>query len=52
MDLEPAKIGYLDLVSRRTGWTPRDVKQIGETIRSAATRFDLIPEFASLRIAA
>jgi uncharacterized protein (DUF362 family) len=52
MDLDPAKIGYLDFASRRSGWTPLAVRQAGETIPATATRFEVIPEFASLRIGA
>jgi uncharacterized protein (DUF362 family) len=50
MALDPAKIGYLDLASRRSGWTPLAVRQVGESIRDTATPFQLIPDFASLRI--
>jgi uncharacterized protein (DUF362 family) len=49
MGLDPAKIGYLDLISRRTGWTPLDIKQVGETIGSVTKPFAVIPEFESLR---
>lgn len=50
MGLDPAKIGYLGLVSRRTGWSPAAICQAGEAIGSAASPFAVIPELASLRL--
>jgi uncharacterized protein (DUF362 family) len=51
MGIDPARIKYLDLVSRKTGWRLRDVRQVGELTRSVHTPFDLPPGFERLRLA-
>ncbi len=51
MGIDPSRIKYLDLVSRRTGWRWRDVRQIGEPARSVYTAFDLPPGFEGMRLA-
>lgn len=48
--IDPAKIGYLQLATNRGECDAQHVKQIGEAIQSVATRFALLPEFASLRL--
>lgn len=50
MGIDPSKLKYLDLISRRTGWGISDIRQTGETIRSAYNPFALIPEHESLRL--
>ncbi len=50
MGIDPAGIKYLDLVGKRTGWRPSDVKQIGELACSVYTPFDLPPGFEGLRL--
>jgi uncharacterized protein (DUF362 family) len=50
MQIDPGKIGYLQLVAERSGWTPGVAEQIGETIASAKTRFDLVSDFEKLRL--
>lgn len=50
MEINPDKIGYLKLVSRRSGWDSTRVEQIGETIRSVRKQFALIPAFERLRL--
>lgn len=49
MQLAPGKIGYLQLVAKRSKWTPDAVLQRGERIQDVATRFDLPSELQSLR---
>jgi hypothetical protein len=50
MGIDPAGIKYLDLVSRKTGWSLNDVRQIGELAQSVYTPFDLPPGFERLRL--
>ncbi len=49
MGIQPQAIKYLHLVAQRTDWRARDVRQIGETVRSVYTPFDLPPGFQKLR---
>jgi uncharacterized protein (DUF362 family) len=51
MGIDPSRIGYLDLVSRRTGWGLRQVRQIGERTEAVRAPFALPPGFEKLRIA-
>jgi hypothetical protein len=51
MQINPAKIRYLQLVERRSGWHSETVEQIGEPIQSVKKRFALIPAFERLRLA-
>lgn len=51
MQIDPDKIGYLQLAARQSGWTSQDVRQIAENISSVTAAFQLIPEFAGLRLA-
>jgi uncharacterized protein (DUF362 family) len=48
MEIDPEKIGYLRLVSRRSSWS--SIQQAGETIQSVKTRFTLIPDLEHLRL--
>ena len=50
MGIDPSGIKYLELIARRTGWRPGDVRQIGEQMRSVYTPFDLPPGFEGLRL--
>ena len=52
MKIDPFEIQYLRLVAGRPGAhvTERNVLQIGESIESVATSFELIPEFRRLRL--
>jgi uncharacterized protein (DUF362 family) len=50
MQIDPVKIGYLRLITERTGWSPAAAQQIGETIASVSTPFDLISGFSGLRL--
>jgi uncharacterized protein (DUF362 family) len=50
MGINPSGIRYLDLVARRTGWSPSDVREIGELADSVYTPFALPPGFESLRL--
>lgn len=50
MEIEPSKIGYLQLVARRSGWNPANIEQLGEAVSSVKTRFALIPAFKHLRL--
>ena len=52
MGIDPARIKYLDLVSRKTGWLLSDVRQIGELAQSVYTPFDLPPGLEGLRLEA
>ena len=49
MGIDPSRIRYLDLVSRKTRWGLSDVRQIGEPARSVYTPFDLPPGLEGLR---
>lgn len=51
MRLDPNKIQYLQLAQSRGGTNPNNIRQIGETIDSVQTPFELIPEWRSLRLA-
>jgi len=50
MRIDPDKIGYLQLVTRRSGWNSRDIEQIGERVREVQTRFSLISDLEHLRL--
>jgi uncharacterized protein (DUF362 family) len=50
MRINSAKIGYLQLVGKRSNWNQSQITQRGEMVETVATPFDLIPEFASLRL--
>ena len=50
MCLDPNKIEYLMLHARRTGWVPSQIRQSAETVKAVATPFEVIPDFASLRL--
>lgn len=50
MRIDKNKIAYLQLIAKRSGWDPNGVVQVGERVSEAATAFDLIPEFRSLRV--
>jgi uncharacterized protein (DUF362 family) len=51
MGIDPDKIGYLQLAAKHGQCDARQVRQIGETVENVATRFALLPELASLRLA-
>lgn len=50
MQIDPAKITYLQLVSARSGWNPSAIRQWGENPRSVSIRFALLPELERLRL--
>jgi uncharacterized protein (DUF362 family) len=50
MQIDPAQIGYLRLIERRTGWHDASVEQIGESVRAVKTPFALIAAFERLRL--
>jgi uncharacterized protein (DUF362 family) len=52
MKIDPFQIQYLRLVSgdRRAHITERNIQQVGESIDSVATSFDLVPEFQRIRL--
>jgi uncharacterized protein (DUF362 family) len=50
MGIDPAGIGYLNLIARRTGWQVNDIRQLGERTQSVYTPFDLPPGFEGLRL--
>jgi uncharacterized protein (DUF362 family) len=50
MQIDPAKIGYLRLTARRTGWNSASIEQAGETVGAVKTPFALIPAFEHLRL--
>jgi uncharacterized protein (DUF362 family) len=52
MKIDPAKIGYLELVGRRGAWDAGHAKQIGEAIGPLASRFALHPDLEYLRLQA
>lgn len=49
MQINPAKIRYLQLAAKRPGGTFTSVEQIGESVESVKTPFALIPAFEQLR---
>ncbi len=51
MGLDPAKVSYLAMTAANGQTREENVKQIGATIQSVATRFAVSREFESLRIA-
>ncbi|MGI8961050.1 MAG: DUF362 domain-containing protein [Bryobacteraceae bacterium] len=50
MEIDPRKIGYLNLVQRRSGRTSDGIQQVGESIVSVQARFALIPDLEHLRL--
>lgn len=50
MRLDPAKVRYLELAESLGQTREENVEQIAEPIRSVQTAFELLPEFASLRL--
>jgi uncharacterized protein (DUF362 family) len=50
MRIDPLRIGYLGLMSETGRVAESGVQQIGETIASVATPFELIPEFRGIRL--
>ncbi len=52
MGFDPERIGYLELAASRLQTREACVRQIGESIESVETRFDVIPEFRSLYLKA
>jgi uncharacterized protein (DUF362 family) len=52
MGIDPMRIGYLQLCSGISHFhiLERNIRQMGESIASVATPFDLIPEFQALRL--
>jgi uncharacterized protein (DUF362 family) len=52
MGIDPMRIGYLRLASEgvEAQISERNIHQTGESIVSVQTRFDLIPEFQSIRL--
>jgi uncharacterized protein (DUF362 family) len=49
MQINPAKIRYLQLTAKREGGSSALIEQLGETVDSVKTPFELIPAFAGLR---
>lgn len=50
MGIDPAQIHYLRLAQTSNQILEQNVRQIGETIASVQSPFDLIPEFQSMRL--
>ena len=53
MKIDPMQIRYLQLTARRgaeSQITENDIRQIGETIQSVSTPFELIPQFQRIRL--
>ncbi len=50
MQIDPAKIGYLGLVAKRSNWDPLGIQQIGEPVEKVAKPFKLLPDLAHLRL--
>ena len=51
MRIDPSRIQYLRLVAERDGRIfTRNIQQIGETIESVETPFELIPQFQNIRL--
>ncbi len=50
MEIDPRKVGYLRLVSRRSGWNLASIQQVGESLQTVKKRFALIPELEHFRL--
>lgn len=50
MRIDPRKIGYLNLIRKRSGCNGSHIEQIGEPIRQVETEFALIPDLEHLRL--
>ena len=50
MQIDPAKIRYLQLVGRRSRWKESDIRHLGETTGAVTKRFALLPELDHLRL--
>jgi len=50
MGIDPRKIGYLKMAETVGQTLEANVRQIGESIGGVRTRFELLPEFQSLRL--
>jgi uncharacterized protein (DUF362 family) len=51
MKIDPSRVGYLRLATGGEGsMTEQNIQQIAESVGSVATPFELIPEFANLRL--
>ena len=50
MSIDPRRIEYLALAAGDAGSLLRSVRQIGEPLKEVTTRFDLVPEWASIRL--
>jgi uncharacterized protein (DUF362 family) len=48
MGLDPAKVSYIAMTAANGQTKEENIRQIGVSVHSAATRFAVIPEFASL----
>jgi uncharacterized protein (DUF362 family) len=52
MRIDPARVAYLKLAEDNAQTRESRVRQLGETVRSVQTRFELLPEFRDLRLKA
>ncbi|MBM3745070.1 MAG: DUF362 domain-containing protein, partial [Acidobacteria bacterium] len=50
MGIDPGKVEYLRLAESAGQTLEAHVEQIGEPVRAVATRFELLKEFAALRL--
>lgn len=50
MQIDPAKVRYLQLIARRKGWRVDHIRQIGESVDSVTRRFELLPELEHFRL--
>ena len=50
MGIDPSKVKYLKLAEDRGQTREENVEQIGEAIRTVQTRFELLKQFAALRL--
>jgi uncharacterized protein (DUF362 family) len=50
MGIDPGKVEYLKLGESRGQTREENVEQIGEPVRAVQTRFELLKEFAALRL--
>jgi uncharacterized protein (DUF362 family) len=51
MSIDPRRIEYLELATGDVGELLGSIRQIGETVESVRTRFDLLPEWSGIRLA-
>ncbi len=50
MQIDPEKIGYLQMIANRRGWDMNGIEQLAESIAAVNTKFALLPQLERLRL--